>query len=94
MAAWTLAGFDSDNGAALQELITKYKVQLIEFPSDVMKGLKKLSAEVINDIASKDKTAKKVNDAFNKFRAQVGVWHQVSEKSYYNQIAQKFSLKG
>ena len=43
--------------------------------------------------AAKDAMSRKVNDAFKKFKAQVGVWGTVSENAYYNVIADKFSLK-
>jgi hypothetical protein len=32
-----------------------------------------------------------VHEAFKKFQAQIGVWGSVSEYSYYNIIADKFS---
>ena len=91
---WMLAGFDADNGAALQELITKHKVKLVQFPEKVMDSLRKLADEVVAEQAASSPMAKKVNDHFQKFRKQVGIWGQISEKAYYNTVAEKFSLKG
>ena len=89
---WMLAGFDADNGAALQQLITKHKVKLIQFPAEVLAKLRELALEVRAEEAAKSAAAKKVNDAFTKFQEQVGVWGQVSEKAYYDVIAKKFKL--
>ena len=91
--SWTLAGFDAENGAALQTLITKHKVQLLEFPEKVMDSLQGMAQEVVAAEAAKSPAATKVNDDFQKFRKQVGTWHTVSEKSYYNRIMGKFPLK-
>jgi len=91
---WMLAGFDADNGANLIELITKHHVKLVRFPDEVMKDLRKLAEEVVADQANKSPLAKKVNENFQKFRKQVGIWGQVSEKAYYDQIAEQYKLKG
>ena len=91
--SWVLAGFDANNGAALQSLITKHNVNLVRFPDAVMKDLRKMADEVVAEQAAKTPMATKVNNDFQKFRAQVGVWHQISEKAYYNTIAEEFKLK-
>ena len=38
---WVLAQFDAQNGAALQTLINEKKVQMIQFPDNVMASLEK-----------------------------------------------------
>ena len=91
---WVLSQFDARNGAALQELITKHKVQLIKFPDEVLNDLRKLADEVVAEEAAKDAMSTKVNNAFKKFQKVVGTWGTVSEKAYYDTIAPKFSLKG
>ena len=90
---WTLAQFDSKNGAALQELITKHHVKLIRFPDEVLKDLRKLAKEVLEEEAAKDPQAKKVNEDFKKFQKIVGTWGTVSEKAYYDIIQEKFPLQ-
>jgi TRAP-type mannitol/chloroaromatic compound transport system substrate-binding protein len=90
---WVLAQFDAQNGAALQELITKHNVQLIQFPPDVLKALRKLSDEVVAEEAAKTPMATKVNESFMKFSKAVGTWGTISEKAYYNVIAPEYSLK-
>ncbi len=91
---WTLSQFEAGNGAALQELITKHKVNLMRFPDPMLDTLRKLAKETMEEEAAKDKVSKKVHEAFKSFKKQVGVWGSVSENAYYNVIADKYSLKG
>jgi TRAP-type mannitol/chloroaromatic compound transport system substrate-binding protein len=91
---WVLSQFDARNGAALQTLINKHKVNLIKFPDTVLDDLRQLAAEVVAEEAAKDAMSKKVNDAFQNFQKVVGTWGSVSEKAYYDIIAFKFSLRG
>ncbi len=90
---WDLNQFDAQNGAALEELITKHNVDLIRFPEPVLESLRTLSAEVLQEITDQDPIAKKVNDDFTKMQQQVGTWGQVSEKAYYDLIEKKYALK-
>ena len=90
---WVLSQFDARNGAALQELITKHKVELVKFPDEVLNDLRKLADEVVAEEAAKDAMSTKVNDAFKKFQKVVGTWGSVSEKAYYDLIAPTYSLK-
>ncbi len=91
---WSLSEFEAGNGAALQELITKHKVQLVRFPDELLGSLRKLAKETMEEEAAKDAVSRKVHEAFKKFKEQVGIWGSVSENAYYNVIADKFSLKG
>jgi len=91
---WSLSEFEAGNGAALQELITQHKVELVKFPDALLDDLRKMAKEVLEEEASKDAMSKKVHEAFKKFKEQVGIWGSVSENAYYNVIADKFSLKG
>ncbi|RJX35392.1 MAG: TRAP transporter substrate-binding protein [Desulfarculus sp.] len=90
---WMLAGFNAGNGAALEKLITQHKVNLVRFPEKVMAQLRKLAQDTLEEIAAKDPMSKKVNDNFKKFQKQIGIWGEVSEKAYYDLIAEKYSLK-
>lgn len=91
---WVLAQFEAQNGAALQTLITKHKVELIRFPDEVLNALRKLAAGVLEEEASKDAMSRKVHEAFKKFQKVIGTWGTISEKAYYDLIVEKYSLKG
>jgi len=90
---WSLCEFESGNGAALQELITKHKVNLVKFPDQLLDDLRKLAKETMEEEAKKDAMSAKVHEAFKKFKKQVGTWGSVSEQPYYDVIADKYSLK-
>ncbi len=90
---WSLCEFEAGNGAALQELISKHNVNLVQFPAPLLDDLRKLAKETLEEEAGKDAMSRKVHDAFKKFKAQVGVWGSVSENAYYNEIADKYALK-
>ena len=83
---WVLSQFDGQNGAALQTLINKHKVEMIKFPDAVLKSLHKLAEEVRQEEAAKSPMAKKVNASFSRFQNVVGSWGSISEKAYYNNI--------
>lgn len=84
---WVLSQFEARNGAALQELITKHNVELIQFPEEVLNTLRKMSLEVVEEEAKKTPLATKVNDSFKAFQKVAGAWGSVSEKAYYDIIS-------
>jgi TRAP-type mannitol/chloroaromatic compound transport system substrate-binding protein len=90
---WSLCEFEAGNGAALQELITKHKVNLKRFPEPLLAKLRELAKETLEEEAEKDAASRKVHEAFKKFKEQVGTWGSVSENAYYNVIADKYRLK-
>ncbi len=90
---WSLCEFESGNGAALEELITKHNVNLVQFPDALLEDLRKLSEETLEEEAAKDPMSQKVHEAFKKFKKQIGGWGTVSERAYYDVIIDKYSLK-
>lgn len=91
---WSLSEFESNNGTALETLINKHKVQLKEFPPEMLASLRKLADEVLEEEANKDAASRKVHEAFKKFKDTVGSWGTISEKGYYDNVIKKFVLKG
>lgn len=90
---WSLSEFEARNGAALEELINKHNVNLKPFPPEMLADLRKLAEETLEEEAQKDAMSKKVNEAFKKFKNQLGPWGTVSERAYYENIAGKYALK-
>ena len=77
-----LAEYTARNNAALHTLVNKHKVDLRQFPDDVLAKLRQLSDEVVAEVAAKDELTKQVYESFRTFRDQVMEWHKVSEQSY------------
>ncbi len=46
--------------------------------------LRKLSDEVVAEIAEKDPVSKKVYESYLNFRQQAIAWHNISERAYLN----------
>jgi TRAP-type mannitol/chloroaromatic compound transport system substrate-binding protein len=92
--AWVLPQFEANNGAALQTLINKHKVQLFKFPDEVFNALRPMAVDVLEEEAAKSPMAKKVNESFKNFQKVVGTWGTVSEKAYYDILQPKYPLVG
>ena len=45
----------------------------------------------INEEAAKSPQAKKVNEAFQKFQKEWGAWSDVSSRSYFDVIAERYT---
>ncbi|MBU2452257.1 MAG: TRAP transporter substrate-binding protein DctP [Proteobacteria bacterium] len=79
---WMLSEFEAKNNAALRELIDVHKVQLKEFPEPVLKELKRLSFEVLEEVAASDPMSRKVYDSFLEFQKNIYEWNKITEEPY------------
>ena len=77
-----LSEFTARNNQALETLVVKHKVQLKQLPDPVLKSLRSISEEIVNDMANKDPMSKKVYESFSKFRKQILNWEKVSEQAF------------
>jgi len=69
------------NAEGLAALIERHGVQLRSFPSDVVAAARKVSAEVLADLASRSEVARKVHDSYAAFRERTAPWSRVSIKA-------------
>ena len=79
---WMLSEFEAKNNDALKILVNKHKVKLKKFPTPVLKGLKKLSKEVLAEIAASDPMSKKVYNSFLDFQKNIYAWNKLTEEPY------------
>ena len=81
--------FHLKNAIALERLKTEYKgkVEIMQFPAPVLRGLKKLAAEVVKEESEKTPAAKKVYASFAKFQSLVAPWDHVAEGAYHRLVA-------
>ncbi len=77
-----LSEFVARNNGALSTLVNKHKVQLKNFPDEILQGLGKLANQVMNDIASKDPLSRQVMDDYMAFRKTASAWSTRSEGAY------------
>ncbi len=75
--------YTAHNNAALNTLIDEHEVEVRQLPDDVLKELKRLSDEVIEENL-KDPLFRKVYESQQAFLAQSVNYHRISEQAYYN----------
>lgn len=78
-----LTEFEAENARALKTLRKENKVSIRHFPESVLKDLRKVAHETIEEEASKDPLAKKVNSDFKGFKETISAWGKISEGEYY-----------
>ncbi len=83
---WMGAEFDARNGTYLQKIMNETDVKVGPFPTEILQQLKSYTDEVLTELAEKDPDSKRIYKAFDKFRKEVGVWMNVSERVFYDQI--------
>ncbi|WP_068313246.1 TRAP transporter substrate-binding protein [Polycladidibacter hongkongensis] len=74
--------FNYNNGAALETLLTKHKVQLRKFSDDVFDAIAGVSEEVVREVAGTDELSKRIYDSYIKARKDIGGWGKIAEGSY------------
>ena len=86
---FALTDYHTKNAIALQRLKTEFKdkVEILPFPTSVLRDLKKLAADVIREQSETTPMARKVHASFTKFQALVGPWDHVAEGAYHHLVA-------
>jgi len=84
---WILSEFESQNHAALKELVDVHNVELRRFPDAVLAQLKVYTDEAIAELTASDPMSKKVYDSYSAFQKNVTGWAEISEKMYYTNIS-------
>lgn len=80
---WMMAEFDTKNGEYLVKLIEEEGVDVRRFPDAVIDGLEGFTKEALVELTEKDPSSRKVFESFSKFKKQVSVWTDISEKVFY-----------
>ncbi len=79
-----LAEFVANNSIALQTLKQKHGVQVKRIPDPVLKALKTISAQVVEEMIDKNPKARKIYESIQQFQTHVMPWHEISETAFYN----------
>jgi TRAP-type mannitol/chloroaromatic compound transport system substrate-binding protein len=77
-ANFALAEMERLNAEALAALIERHAVQLRSFPADVVSAARKVSAEVLGELAARGEMTRKVHDSYAAFRDRTAPWSRVS----------------
>jgi TRAP-type mannitol/chloroaromatic compound transport system substrate-binding protein len=78
----TIVWSEANNASALDDLVKNHGVKTGQLPHDIVETLRKKTAEVLADIATKDPFTKKVYDSFMKFKKGDDKWAGISEAEF------------
>ncbi len=77
-----ISEYTARNNQALETLVNKHKVKVLPLPDEVLRTLKQLSEQVVQELADKDPKARKIYASIKGFREQVMKWDAVSELAF------------
>jgi TRAP-type mannitol/chloroaromatic compound transport system substrate-binding protein len=77
-----LAEYTARNPAALKTLIEEHGVELRRFPDEVLATFKRISREVVEELAAADPAVARVYESYRAFQTQVAAFHKVTELPY------------
>jgi TRAP-type mannitol/chloroaromatic compound transport system substrate-binding protein len=85
-----LTDFHTKNATALERLRTELrgKVDIVQFPLTVLRGLRRLTAEVVREESQRSPMARKAHASFTRFQALVGPWDRIAEGAYHRYVAE------
>ena len=73
------AEFTARNAATLEQLKAEGEVDIRPFPDEVLGELRKLSEQVIDELAQEDPVVARVAESFRTYRDRVAGWTDISE---------------
>lgn len=77
-----ISEYTARNNQALDVLVNKHNIKVLPFPDQVLKILRQVSDQVIQELVDKDPQAKKIYASVSKFRQQVSQWSVISEQAF------------
>jgi TRAP-type mannitol/chloroaromatic compound transport system substrate-binding protein len=77
-----MAEFDAKNNEYLDKILALGKVELRQFPAEVIKELHKVAEKINQEVADSDPDARKLYESYKKFRDGVRKYFNISEVAY------------
>ena len=87
---WLHAQMEAKNAVAYGELLKK-GIEIRTFPPEVITELRKLTKEVINELAEKDPFTKRVYASYYDFQEKANKYSNIAEKAFYNNLQEDLS---
>jgi len=84
---YNLAEFNANNDVALETLLTKHGVELVEFSDEIYKGFGAAAKDVLATAGARDPLTKKVYESFLDFRKKAVAWSRLSDQTYMDKRA-------
>ncbi len=79
-----LADYTAQNQRALRMLATVHGIIPKPLPESVLRRLKQLSLEVLEELAAKDDMVARVYASYRDFQRNASGWQEISEKAYFD----------
>ena len=76
--------YTARNNTALVELVETHGVEVRQLPDEVVAELRRLSAEVLEELAEDSEISKRIAESVEAFKQQAMTYHGISEEAYYN----------
>ncbi len=82
--ARSLAEFNANNALSLRKLRDEAAVKILKFDDPLLKAFLAISKDVVAEIGSGDELSKKIYTSYQRFRASIMDWGDISERAYLN----------
>lgn len=79
-----LAEYIANNSKALDTLVNKHGVNLVEFSDEIYKAIGEASKQVIADAGNADPMTKRIYESHSRFRKLAMGWSALSDQAYMN----------
>jgi TRAP-type mannitol/chloroaromatic compound transport system substrate-binding protein len=82
--AQTLAEFNANNALSLHRLRDEATVKILKFDDATLKALREIGSEVVAAAGTGDELSGKIYASYQRFRASIMDWTDISERTYLN----------
>jgi TRAP-type mannitol/chloroaromatic compound transport system substrate-binding protein len=82
--ARSLAEFNANNALWLRKLRDEGAVKILKFDDRLLKAFLAISKDVVAEIGSSDDLSRKIYASYQRFRASIMDWGDISERAYLN----------
>jgi TRAP-type mannitol/chloroaromatic compound transport system substrate-binding protein len=82
--ARTLVEFNTNNALSLRKLRDEGTVRILKFDDSMLKAFHEISKEVVAAAGSNDDISKRIYASYQRFRALIMDWSDISERAYLN----------
>jgi TRAP-type mannitol/chloroaromatic compound transport system substrate-binding protein len=82
--ARSLAEFNANNALWLRKLRDEGAVKILKFDDPLLKAFLAISKDVVAEIGSSDDLSRKIYASYQRFRASIMDWGDISERAYLN----------
>ena len=76
--------YTARNNSALVELVETHGVDVRKLPDDVIAELRRLSAEVLDELGQDSEISGRIAESVKAFKKQAMAYHAISEEAYYS----------